>query len=424
VAARLQKDVPLEKTAQAAILPLKEPYLSITQAIKTSEDYREKKAALQRFENGCFFLTKQGALLPEDAVKPGALTTGGLIAGGVSGAAASAFKGAYRATKGEARKWLDTLYGRKPEDKARQFLDPAFLASLKNIESTQAFIDVASDPYIATYPAREIEKAYGQVINVMPSMDRKTIEMLKTHVRRRLSQGDIDEAEAARYAALEKTVAETEEKKQIVQEGAEKVLYEGMEETPDEITAIFGEDEAPEPTDYKANVAGLVRFLETKSTDQIIGEKFKTDAKRAEKIWEKAKATGKELSQEELAYVRSHIPEAYREQQVEEEASRARDREERRQDEQERDKTRAETRAAEQKSNRAARTRSDNRQIKARQAENAARLAAQAQADANRQVLRGRQAYAESLVQRARQGHGLTPNQIEYVRTYLGDNAI
>jgi hypothetical protein len=169
--AYLDKDLPIEKTANAAILPLREPYTSIAIAIDEARSFQKTNT----------MLSKTAALADVPA-------------------------GAVRTTHKSYKKLLDPVvdfatspvYQELSKDVDAQS-DEAFDASLRNqlqqLRATQTFVDIASDDFVKDYEIDDTMQAYNNVVGAMPDLlDEKYTPWLKALVREQLVQGNVYDA--------------------------------------------------------------------------------------------------------------------------------------------------------------------------------------------------------------------------------------
>jgi len=171
IGAYIDKDMPIKKTANAAIFPLREPYTSIAIAID------EARA----------FATTDG-LLKKTA---GPVTDAGIGVG--------------RQAKTSIKRLLDPAlnFAKSPvysqitkEHKVRD--DETFDATLRNrlqqLRATQAFVDIAADDFIKDYPIDDTVKAYNNVVGSVPELlDEKYTSWLQALVREQLVQGNVQD---------------------------------------------------------------------------------------------------------------------------------------------------------------------------------------------------------------------------------------
>ena len=179
IGAYIEQELPLEKTAAAAIFPLREPYTSIAIAIDEARAYCKYNGMLE----------KTAAVLPPEATDPRTAST----------AAASTVDKARRGIKALLDPALDfaksPIYGQLTKETKKKD-DEAFDATLRNqlqqLRATQAFVDIASDDFIKDYPIDDAVEAYNNVVGTMPELlDEKYTPWLKALVREQLVQGNV-----------------------------------------------------------------------------------------------------------------------------------------------------------------------------------------------------------------------------------------
>jgi len=174
IGAYIEKELPIEKTAAAAIFPLREPFTSIAITI----------------DQACFF-SKTSAMLSKTA--------------DVSGAAEAGYGGAKSAISG-IRKLLDPVirFAKSPvyqqvTKEHKKGDDVAFDATLRNqlqqLRATQSFVDIASDDFVKGYELDETMQAFNNVVGTMPDLlDERYGPWLKALVREQLVQGNVYDA--------------------------------------------------------------------------------------------------------------------------------------------------------------------------------------------------------------------------------------
>lgn len=247
------EDLPLQKTAAAAIFPLEEPYPSIVIAIDEARNHNHFKTMFQKTAEIKNFLGVQYAPLKtvEDAqailddpeageslksaarlfLEEGMQKTAALgdpIGTRLAGtrdavrrniaekaelgtvraldpfdAAAGIGSGLSSATKSVTSRLLDPvvefaktpIYGQLTKDKELG-KDEVFTASMRNelnqLKAQQAFIDIAADDFTKDYAIDDIMQAYNNVVGTMPDLlDPKYTPWLKALVREQLVQGNV-----------------------------------------------------------------------------------------------------------------------------------------------------------------------------------------------------------------------------------------
>jgi hypothetical protein len=175
MSAYIGKDLPIEKTAAAAIFPLREPYTSIAIAIDEAKSFN-----------------KSNTMLSKTAAVGDKLT----------GAGQSVVGGSRRAVGKLLDPVLDfaksPVYQELSKDVDKED-DQAFDASLRNqlqqLRATQAFVDVASDDFVKDYEIDDTMQAYNNVVGAMPDLlNEKYTPWLKALVREQLVQGNVYDA--------------------------------------------------------------------------------------------------------------------------------------------------------------------------------------------------------------------------------------
>jgi len=169
------KDMPLEKTAAAAIFPLREPYTSIAIAVDEARAYARSNAMLEKTAD---FMSEAGSA--------------------ARGTTKSALTGIRRLLDPAISFAKSPIYGQVTKEH-REKDDEAFDATLRNqlqqLRATQAFVDIASDDYIKDYGIDDTIQAYNNVVGSMPELlDEKYTAWLKALVREQLVQGNVYDA--------------------------------------------------------------------------------------------------------------------------------------------------------------------------------------------------------------------------------------
>jgi len=173
--AYIEKELPIEKTAAAAIFPLREPFTSIAIAIDQAR-----------------FFTKTNAMLKKTA--------------GAADGVAEGYGAAKSAVGNSVRKLLDPVirfakspvYQQVTKEQNKED-DGVFDASLRNqlqqLRATQSFVDIASDDFVKGYDLDETMQAFNNVVGTMPDLlDEKYGPWLKALVREQLVQGNVYDA--------------------------------------------------------------------------------------------------------------------------------------------------------------------------------------------------------------------------------------
>ena len=193
LAAKLHRELPMEKTASFAVFPFTEPYISLVKAMDRAQEYRDLKKN---------FIDKTAALidLPLAAANSGA-----------------------NVLKGYADPLVDMAkvpmieYLTKEKDPGSkglsEVLDPETRNKLKAMDASQNFIDVAADPYLKNYSINQIAEAYNNVVGTMPELQKPRYKgWLSSLVRKQLVQGNtFDPNEIANLTASAKSLAQAEE---------------------------------------------------------------------------------------------------------------------------------------------------------------------------------------------------------------------
>ena len=214
-AAKLNKELPMEKTAAAVILPLSEPYATLVAVVDEARQYRNLSGVLSK--------TAQLTQALTETVRGGA-------------------RGAQRILDPVMAFAKTPIYSEVTKEKKaplyEEVFDPNLVNELRQIESTQAFIDVASDDFIKDYPIEDVTEAYNNIVNVLPELqEAKYQPWLRTLVKQQLIQGNIyDQATIEQYAALKSALAKSDlsaaQKEKVLREAIpERAAVAGVPET-------------------------------------------------------------------------------------------------------------------------------------------------------------------------------------------------
>lgn len=174
VGAFIEKELPIEKTAAAAIFPLREPFPSIAIAIDQARSFSQTKN----------MLTKTADV--------------GDVASGGYGGVKSALSGVRRLLDPVVRFAKSPVYQQVTKEHNKED-DEAFDATLRNqlqqLRATQSFVDVASDDFVKGYELDDTMQAFNNVVGTMPDLlDEKYGPWLKALVREQLVQGNVYDA--------------------------------------------------------------------------------------------------------------------------------------------------------------------------------------------------------------------------------------
>lgn len=175
VGAYIEKDLPLTKTANAALLPLREPYLSISIAIDEARAHGSSDT----------MLTKTADKLG-DAYG---------VASSVGGTAKRTAKKLLDPAIEFAKLPMYAQMNKDHKDKGDEAFDATLRNKLQQLRATQAFVDIASDDFVKDYPVDDTVAAYNNVVGSMPELlDEKYSSWLKSLVREQLVQGNVMDA--------------------------------------------------------------------------------------------------------------------------------------------------------------------------------------------------------------------------------------
>jgi hypothetical protein len=224
VGAKIQRDLPLQKTANGAVLPLQSPYPELDQAIRYARGYSEHKDLLTKMakEAENFFFEKKAAPTGSDVGEAGKFLMTA-APGFALGAANKAVRGGFGVLHDEVSKWKDIVQT-DSKKKLNKILDPSFMASVDRLDNMKGWVNVAADPAIKNYPIQDITEAYNNIINVSPALRDPAMQpALKSMVRRQLAQKQLmDPAEVTQLAELEKNYSDALKKRMEVQKMREE----------------------------------------------------------------------------------------------------------------------------------------------------------------------------------------------------------
>jgi hypothetical protein len=173
--AKLDRGIPeLSKTANAVVLPLQEPYITISKTMEKLSTYNEvvkKKAELD----------KQAALSDVvNSIAPFGMDE--ILSDGAQ----------------EAKEI--------PQPNALDVLDPNIEARLKSLKANQEFTNLLTDKFVQNYDVQDVAEAYNAAVQMAPNLQGSSRDaILTTIVRKNLAQGNIhDVAEASQVTKLNK----------------------------------------------------------------------------------------------------------------------------------------------------------------------------------------------------------------------------
>lgn len=205
---KLDKETPkLDKTAFAAVFPLKEPYVSITVAYEKASKIAKAENALRAFEKDAYsFFDDFASNITSDVVNTG-------------------------------RQMRETLVG-KPEDLESK-LTPAFYNKLKALDAKRKFLDMALyDKDLQKYNFKDLVNSYNQVAQSVPEATAKPA-ILRNMMLRNLETGGIkDPFELSSEVSIGKLLGETEKNRQTVEATKREKLFPKHEEKEEMIPKV------------------------------------------------------------------------------------------------------------------------------------------------------------------------------------------
>lgn len=227
LAYKLDADLPMEKTAEHAIFPAEEPYISIDRVFEEASKYVASKEACLKKK---FKLAKSAQISNVQALVGTALAPAVAMA------------------KTPISEYFSKERGLSPADIS--LFAPTFQYKLKNFQNTQSFIDVASDSFVKNYKMDNIVEAFNHVIGTMPELsDPRYRQVLTSLVRKQLAQENLfDPAELANMAKTMKDIVSTEQARSEVEGAMGAKLEEAAAETKAPISeALASEVQALDP---------------------------------------------------------------------------------------------------------------------------------------------------------------------------------
>lgn len=257
-AAATGRELPCSKTANYAILPMKEPFLSAAEAIDQNKIYkmkknliskmaaspgaRRKEKAQQEYEKAMKEQEEAEKKKQEKAEKireKGAKYIGSFVKG-----TAGAAKGSGKLLKKELLPLVSTpgktigqvlgnIYGPSEDSEVKEsyvyydFFNQDLRDALTNIKLRNALVDTITDEYAKTYPIPEVQRVFDQVIAGRPELiEPGNKEDLLVMVRRGLVQGMPDIATREQEAKMLETKEHTEKirRDREIQESKENIV--------------------------------------------------------------------------------------------------------------------------------------------------------------------------------------------------------
>jgi len=200
----------MQKTAHAAVFPLQEPYISVTEMFNYAEKLADAQNALMKFQKAASYN------IAKDFISDLAATS-------VSGAIGSPKAG------GKIKGLVDS--GQKKNlDSA---LDPNFFNQLKEVDARRNFFDLTLyDPYLNKYEISELANSFNDVSMLYPEVI-KNKAMLRRLMLENLERGGIgDSVDASNIAKIRESNYKSDK---IRQEQADALMAKvSPEELPKE----------------------------------------------------------------------------------------------------------------------------------------------------------------------------------------------
>ena len=207
VSAKLGKDLPLEKTAAAAVLPYEEPYTNVDRLMREARLHRQQSDLLNHLSKEA---QPKGPKSPKD--DKGSKGDGpigkafGAVAGGATEGGVNTAKRLLDPIMAFAETpiYMKMTKGGPHSELGEEVLDADLQNELSQIRTMRSFADVASDEFIRDYSIDEITTAYNNVVTSLPELQREENQpWLKTLVRQQLVHGgSFDPATIEQYATM------------------------------------------------------------------------------------------------------------------------------------------------------------------------------------------------------------------------------
>ena len=224
--ATLDKQLPLEKTASAVVLPLEDPYTSIDTMINEAREHVQLRNLLAKTAAG---IDKEAAGLFNAGTN--------LVFGGAEGVLRGAGKTLDPMIEFAKTPIYSEMIKEHKSPKYEEVMDPVLTNQLKQVESTQTFVDVASDDFVKDYPIQDITEAYNNTVSVMPELQSpKYKPWLTALVKQQLVQGNVFDQETINHymtmkSGLARAGKETSEAKRNLMESLKKEPTAGLPES-------------------------------------------------------------------------------------------------------------------------------------------------------------------------------------------------
>ena len=213
----------LRKTASAVVLPLEEPYTSIDVMVKEAREHVQIKNLLAKTSAELMEKTSGGiaSLFREGANLGVGLSEG--VASGLGKTLDPVVEFAKTPIYAEMTK-------EHKSPKYEEVMDPVLSNELKQIESTQSFVDVASDDFVKNYPIQDITEAYNNTVSTMPELQNpKYKPWLKSLVKQQLVQGNVfDQETINQYMTMKAGLSRSDKERADAHRG----LMESLKKEP------------------------------------------------------------------------------------------------------------------------------------------------------------------------------------------------
>lgn len=227
----------LAKTANAAILPLREPYVTMNQINDTI-------AQLSAAEDDVRFFRKQAAAQAGGMLSRVIASAVGSVAGSELGQTIGSAEG--RSDVGNEETNKAEMEDAMREDKV---LDPVFVNQLRGIDAKRGFMSLALyDPDLSKYPYRDLVKAYNDSVQTVPSAVNNSFVLRNLMANNLATGGRTDMFGMGQMAKLDQDTVKTEAQRQKFRDEEAKQSAEAKTKA--------GELRKPAPTKKESDKSG------------------------------------------------------------------------------------------------------------------------------------------------------------------------
>ena len=204
----------MQKTAHAAVFPLREPYISVTEMFNHAEKLADAQNTLMKFQKSA------GYNIAKDFISDLAATS-------VSGALGSPKAG------GKIKGLFDSGQKKNLDDT----LDPNFFNQLKEVDARRNFFDLTLyDPFLNKYEISDLASSFNDVSMMYPEVI-KNKAMLRRLMLENLERGGIgDSVDASNIAKIRETNLKSDKVRQ--EEAASLMAKVSPEQEPQETVDV------------------------------------------------------------------------------------------------------------------------------------------------------------------------------------------